>query len=59
MMQGFSDQTDVIRLFSDPTTYGGEAVQRIDTHASGVFLAGSCGDSREDQCHCRSTAIFS
>jgi aminoglycoside phosphotransferase family enzyme/predicted kinase len=41
MMQGFGDQTDVIRLLSDPTTHGGEAVQRIDTHASVVFLAGS------------------
>lgn len=41
MMQGFSDQADVIRLLSDPTTHGGEAVQRIDTHASIVFLAGS------------------
>jgi aminoglycoside phosphotransferase family enzyme len=41
MMQGFSDQTAVIRLLSDPSTYGGEAVQRIDTHASVVFLAGS------------------
>ncbi len=40
-MQGFSDQTDVIRLLSDPLTHGGEAVHRIDTHASVVFLAGS------------------
>ena len=41
MMPGFGDQSDVIRLLSDPTTHGGEAVQRIDTHASVVFLAGS------------------
>jgi aminoglycoside phosphotransferase family enzyme/predicted kinase len=40
-MSGFDDQTDVIRLLSDPTTHGGEAVHRIDTHASVVFLAGS------------------
>jgi hypothetical protein len=41
MMPGFGDQSDVIRLLSDPTTHGGEAVHRIDTHASVVFLAGS------------------
>ena len=40
-MQGFSDQADVIQLLSDPTTHGGEAVHRIDTHASVVFLAGA------------------
>lgn len=36
-----STQTDVIRLLSDPATHGGVAVERIDTHASVVFLAGS------------------
>jgi uncharacterized protein len=33
-------QTDVIRLLSDAATHGGAPVQRIDTHASVVFLAG-------------------
>ena len=41
MTQGFDDQTAVIRLLSDPATYGVETVERIDTHASVVFLAGS------------------
>ena len=41
MMQGRSGQADVIRLLSDPSTHGGETVDRIDTHASVVFLAGS------------------
>lgn len=33
-------QADAIRLLSDPATHGGAPVQRIDTHASVVFLAG-------------------
>jgi aminoglycoside phosphotransferase family enzyme/gluconate kinase len=40
-MQRHDEQVDVIRFLSDPATYNGEAVQRIDTHASVVFLAGS------------------
>jgi len=34
------DQSSVIALLSSPTTHGGVAVERIDTHASIVFLAG-------------------
>ena len=33
-------QSEVIRLLSDPTTHGGDPVERIDTHTSVVFLAG-------------------
>ena len=40
MVQEPGKQADVIRLLSDPLTHGGNAVQRIDTHASIVFLAG-------------------
>ena len=29
-----------LRLLADPTTHGGEKVQRIDTHVASVFLAG-------------------
>src|SRR5688572_14061132 len=35
------DQTAVIRFLAAPTTHGGAAVERIDTHASIVFLAGT------------------
>ena len=35
------DQADVVRLLTDPATYGVDSVQRIDTHASIVFLAGT------------------
>ncbi len=38
--EGEAGQADVIRLLSDPATHGGAPVQRIDTHASVVFLAG-------------------
>jgi aminoglycoside phosphotransferase family enzyme/predicted kinase len=34
------DQTAVIDFLSSPATHGGEPVERIDTHASIVFLAG-------------------
>ena len=34
------DQTPVIDLLANPSTHGGTAVERIDTHASIVFLAG-------------------
>ena len=40
-MAGGAGQVDVIRLLSDPATHGGAPVQRIDTHASIVFLAGN------------------
>jgi uncharacterized protein len=33
-------QQAVFALLADPTTYGGGAVKRIDTHAASVFLAG-------------------
>src|SRR5690349_23079288 len=35
------DQTPVIELLSAPATHGGEPVERIETHASIVFLAGA------------------
>jgi hypothetical protein len=34
------DQDAVFALLADPATHGGSAVQRIDTHAASVFLAG-------------------
>ena len=34
------DQTATIEFLAAPTTHGGESVERIDTHASIVFLAG-------------------
>lgn len=34
------DQRDVVAFLADPRTHGGAAVQRIDTHAAMVFLAG-------------------
>ena len=40
-MQGRSDQSEVIRLLSDPATHRTDGVERIDTHSSVVFLAGS------------------
>src|SRR5205807_4795824 len=33
-------QEGVFALLADPTTHGGAAVKRIDTHAAAVFLAG-------------------
>ena len=36
-----SDQVDVIRLLADANTHGVDIVERIDTHASIVFLAGT------------------
>jgi aminoglycoside phosphotransferase family enzyme/predicted kinase len=35
------DQTEVIEFLSSSTAHGGSAVERIETHASVVFLAGS------------------
>ena len=39
-MRDEASQADVIQLLSDPATHRGETVQRIDTHASIVVLAG-------------------
>jgi hypothetical protein len=36
------DQTEVVAFLSSPSTHDGEPVERIDTHASIVFLAGKC-----------------
>jgi aminoglycoside phosphotransferase family enzyme/predicted kinase len=33
-------QGDVFAFLADPTTHGGAAVKRVDTHAAAVFLAG-------------------
>lgn len=35
------DQTEVIAFLASPSTHAGAAVERIDTHASIVFLAGA------------------
>ena len=35
-----ASQEPVFALLADPATHGGAAVQRIDTHAASVFLAG-------------------
>ena len=40
MVHTNAGQRDVIRLLMDPATHGGAPVDRIDTHASIVFLAG-------------------
>jgi aminoglycoside phosphotransferase family enzyme/predicted kinase len=34
------EQTEVVTFLASPSTHGGAAVERIDTHASIVFLAG-------------------
>lgn len=34
------DQSEVFNLLGSPSTHGGEAVTRIDTHGAAVFLAG-------------------
>ena len=34
------DQSEVVALLESPTTYGGAAVERVDTHTAVVFLAG-------------------
>ena len=33
-------QEEVLAFLADPATHGGQEVQRIDTHAASVFLAG-------------------
>jgi aminoglycoside phosphotransferase family enzyme/predicted kinase len=40
MQQPDISQDEVIRFLADPATHGGCAVERIDTHAASVFLAG-------------------
>jgi aminoglycoside phosphotransferase family enzyme/predicted kinase len=35
-----TDQTEVMAFLADPATHGGQAVERIDTHISAVFLVG-------------------
>ncbi|MBM3561019.1 MAG: hypothetical protein FJX53_14315, partial [Alphaproteobacteria bacterium] len=35
-----ADQGEVVRFLADPATHGGNAVQRVETHAAIVFLAG-------------------
>jgi uncharacterized protein len=35
------DQTDVIEFLSSPEAHGGASVERVETHASVVFLAGA------------------
>jgi len=35
------DQTETIRFLATPASHGGAAVERIDTHASVVFVAGT------------------
>jgi uncharacterized protein len=39
-MSDGDSQEAVFAFLSDPTTHGGDAVKRIDTHAASVFLAG-------------------
>ena len=39
-MTAAASQQPVIEFLSDPATYGGAPVNRIDTHAASVFLAG-------------------
>jgi aminoglycoside phosphotransferase family enzyme len=34
------DQSEVVAFLASPSTYQGAAVERIETHASIVFLAG-------------------
>jgi aminoglycoside phosphotransferase family enzyme/predicted kinase len=36
-----ADQAEVIRFLEAPSTHGGDAVERLDSHASIVFLAGA------------------
>jgi len=39
------DQAAVIAFLADPASHGGGEVERIDTHASIVFLAGGPADA--------------
>ena len=40
-MNESADQAEVIQLLGNPATHGGGAVERIDTHASILFLTGT------------------
>src|SRR5215813_3827517 len=40
MSKDADNQQEVFGFLADPATYSGEKVQRIDTHAASVFLAG-------------------
>ncbi len=40
MTEQAGSQDEVLAFLADPATHGGEKVQRIDTHAASVFLAG-------------------
>src|SRR6516165_4948416 len=40
MGQETNAQEEAFRFLGDPRTHGGQTVQRIDTHAASVFLAG-------------------
>jgi uncharacterized protein len=40
MSEDADTQTDIFGFLADPRTHGGKGVQRIDTHAASVFLAG-------------------
>ena len=41
MSEDADNQQEVFGFLADPATHGGEKVQRIDTHAASVFLAGN------------------
>src|SRR5215831_13849942 len=41
MSEDPDNQQEVFGFLADPATYGGEKVQRIDTHTASVFLAGT------------------
>jgi len=41
MSEDPDNQQEVFGFLADPATHGGEKVQRIDTHAASVFLAGN------------------
>ncbi len=41
MNEATASQDEVLAFLADPATYGGAKVQRIDTHAASVFLAGN------------------
>ena len=41
MNEQADNQDEVLAFLADPAAHGGEKVQRIDTHAASVFLAGT------------------
>src|SRR6516164_634552 len=40
MSETAEDQQEIFDYLADPTTHSGQTVERIDTHAASVFLAG-------------------